>query len=180
MKSYKKRAFSLLELVVAFSLIALVSGLLGIKVVGLIEEHRFHHRIELLRQDFIQMKLLSLAHGTDCYIEIFQKDGAFYYQCQSDLNLPGHPVFSMKSLSGVHTLTLDKKPLTRASFKVISSCIEPSVFIGFHRDSHLKPLGSIWFDTRDLLLPLLSSQPSSPKSVASYISQKELDLLFDK
>ncbi|MCX6989331.1 MAG: type II secretion system protein [Chlamydiae bacterium] len=180
-RSSKKRAFSLLELLVAFSLIALVSSLLGVNVVSLIKRHRFHHSIAVFREDLVQMQLLSISHGCDTAIKVAQKNGKFYYQCMADLTMHKGPLFSWKPLKGVQAITVDKKKVAAAQVTLFSSFrMHHPVCIGFHQDTQNNPAQSLWIDMGQRVLPCISCVPSIFSGQAPLPSREILDLLFDK
>lgn len=174
MRSKKKQGFSLLEILVALSILVFISALLGVKVVNLLSEHKFKNSSGAFIEDVRHLQVLSVSHGTDCSIAIYKNKGDFYYACSSEAELKLAPFFAPRLLKGVKALSIDQKKCDRVSFTMYSTGrIEPGSLLGLHKQEEDLLGPSFWIDARKPLVisvseklpsfPVFSSAPPMPR-----------------
>jgi len=86
----RKRGFTLIELFLTLGLIAIASSALLFKAKPMLDQYRYRHGVEKLKQEIAFSKKLSAISGADIEIEIVdQKSGlALLRSCDEPLNIP--------------------------------------------------------------------------------------------
>lgn len=112
-----KRAFTLLELMIGLVLIALISGVIGVRIGGAIEEKRFSSSIERLSAELESCRRLALTAQVDWIAVLEKKKGVFVLQ-KSCPELGKESFATWKSNSAMQ---FNGKAANRLSFQFTSS-----------------------------------------------------------
>lgn len=76
-KKSKKKAFTLLELMVCLAIIGMLGAILGMKGMDLLAHHKFHSALQTLLFDVHRHQILAMNQNADITCS-FKKTGAFY------------------------------------------------------------------------------------------------------
>ena len=84
MKMRIKRPFTLLEMMLALTILVLIASFTTIHIKRLIDTHRFEKQISELFISLQEAQVLSAAYQTDFALDIEQGKGGFFYQFSTD------------------------------------------------------------------------------------------------
>lgn len=126
-----KRAyrFTLLEIVICISILAMVAGVVSIQIKKALDTSRFQNSVKQLYNELEHLQVLALTYRSDMRLEITKKDGKWIASMYSDeKTLQSMPNIV---LSGVSKLKWNKKEVRSLSLDIYSSGhIEPKGVIG--------------------------------------------------
>lgn len=109
MKAIKRKAFTLLELMVCLAIISLLSAVLGVKGLDLLAHHRFCSSLQTFVFDIQRFQILAMTQGCDVVCKIQRNNkGDFIVLIESDLEII-HPV--TYELQEISRLLLESKPV---------------------------------------------------------------------
>ncbi len=119
LKRIKRRAFTLLELMVCLAIIGLLGAVVGIKGVELLAHHRFYGSLQTWLFDIQRLQILAMNQGVDviCIIKKNEK-GTFHAFLESDS--PSFPLSSYE-LKEVAKLDFQGKSVTQLQVTFFSS-----------------------------------------------------------
>lgn len=121
-RAKRKSSFTLVEILVSLSILALVSTLVGFKVVDLLKSHRFKASIEGLYGHIKELQALSLCHAADFEITLYSKQGRFFYICSNDADIKKGALFSSSfPLLEVNALQFNHEDVSSITFLISSS-----------------------------------------------------------
>lgn len=136
----KRWNFTLLEMMVALSILSIAAIAIGWQTIRLVVHYRFETGGRMLYTALLEAQMISMIHGTDSTFSITQKGDRFFYQWQSDEPAKVfHP--PAQEIKGVSWISIDKKkklkqPIVLNVFS--SGRIEPSLALELHDDSEKK------------------------------------------
>ena len=177
----KTLSFTLIEVLIALSLIALIGGSIGWHVNRLISHHRFQSEATSLCQALQEAQFLSVIGQTECELHIYREEKGLFYRLKTDEPsslLDQNP----KALKGAKSLTLNNVRVPHVHFKILSSGrIEPVAILGLHhREENPLDSQSIWLDLQTpIQIKLLNEKPrkfhlpipSMPKESGSHLGE---------
>ena len=108
MKKSKKKAFTLIEMMICITLIGLLGSVMGIKAMDLLARHRFQGSLQTWLFDFQRARLLAMNQEADIVCRVRKNSrGEFVASLESD-----SPSFapSVHFLKEVKSITLDRNP----------------------------------------------------------------------
>lgn len=115
----KKRAFTLLELMICIALIGLLGSILGIKGADLLSHHRFHSSLQTWLFATQRLQILSMNQGADVICTIKKdKDGHFKAFLESDSPTLASEVYELKE---VFQISFENKPVKEFHVTFFSS-----------------------------------------------------------
>lgn len=134
MRKTRNRAFTLIEIVIAVSILGMLAGVVGFHFKKMVDLHRFRKHVGLFIGDLQKLQIVSLSRRADFEIYIFKEDDKWAYvaTCDEPINLygKGRKIF----LDGVSEIQIDKKPPKKLPIKLSvfpSGRIEPLEIISF-------------------------------------------------
>ena len=131
-----KRSFTLLEILIALSLLGIMATLVGVQSVQMIRSHRFDRGISQLFTALQEAQALSLTYASDHALEIGCEKGTFFYQITTDEPFSSHLLDQKKiPLEGVKQLFFDKHKQQKLHFAILpSGSVEPTGVLQFSGD----------------------------------------------
>ncbi len=84
MKKKIKRAFTLLEVTLALTILVLIASFTTVHIKKLIDTHRFEKQVGDLFIALQEAQVLSAAYQSDVALDIEQKKGRFFYHFSTD------------------------------------------------------------------------------------------------
>ncbi len=156
-----KRTFTLLEMMVALVILAIIGAFTGVQVKKLMDNHRFDSQVTDLFLALQEAQLIASTYQTDLALEIFSKDGVLQYQFTTDEPLSSKK-FSQKEvkLKQVISMAFEQAKTTKLHFDIFSGGrIEPRGILTFFQNSDK----AVWFDLQRGTLPIFAS--SKPNRV---------------
>jgi prepilin-type N-terminal cleavage/methylation domain-containing protein len=100
-----KRAFTLLEMMIALVILGLIGSVTAIQVKKLIDNYRFEAEISSLFIALQEAQILSSTYQSDFALDITSDHGVFAYRFTTDEPLSPH-LFSQQKFSLAHTAYL--------------------------------------------------------------------------
>ena len=142
-----RRAFTLLEMMIALVILSLIGAFSAVQVKKLIDAHRFESEISNLFIALQQAQVLSATYQTDIAWDIYPKDGVLCYRFTTDEPFKPHQ-FENKEIFIPHIvkLTFKDAKTTRLHFDIYSGGrIEPRGLLAFHQTLE-EESKALWFD----------------------------------
>lgn len=118
MMIHRRWRFSLLEILICLTILAMMTSLLGVKVFGLIKEHRFKHTVSLVQQHLMHMKISAISHR--CDIEVVLEKTKEGYQIKAYSDRPSFRPF-IHNLSCVDEIKIQEHLVKKMSIFCYSS-----------------------------------------------------------
>jgi prepilin-type N-terminal cleavage/methylation domain-containing protein len=127
MKRRARRAFTLLEIVIALALLSLIGTLVGVQTVQLLRTHRFASEIEQFFTSVREAQVLALNYTTDHAIDISLENGIVYYQITTDEPFSPQVLDQRKiACKQISQIFFDQRKEKKLHFAILSSgSIEP-------------------------------------------------------
>ena len=162
LQSKRSYSFTLLELLVALGIIAILGTLVSIQGKDLLTHHRFQTSTQSLLFDVNRYQLLSITQNTDITCKISQKNGSCLVEWIPEGPLP----VSNKELSyncpGIEDILVNGKKVVETEFIIFSSGrispINRLSFLSKNQERHI-----------DLTYPKYLKNSASPNSYFSFI-----------
>ena len=151
MKRAKKSCpFTLIEILIALSILASVSVLMGVKVAHLLKNYRFKASTEAFLYHMKELQALALSHSIDMELYIYKDKKGYQYVCHNDAGLIKGTLFDtpvpLKELLGVR---FDAEPISNIRFLISSSGrISPRGILSFLKE-HQNNEGMMYLDTSE-------------------------------
>lgn len=162
--SASKRAFSLLEIMIALMILSVIGTVTVVQVKKLINAHRFEGEVADLFIALQEAQVLSSVYQTDLALDICVKSGKCSYRFSTDEPFPARK-FKQDAVTLAHThhVNFDNAKSTELHFDIYSGGrIEPRGVLAFH-GSH-KNGRVLWFDLQyGHLLKFFSRKPVTLK-----------------
>jgi prepilin-type N-terminal cleavage/methylation domain-containing protein len=169
-----KQAFTLLEMMIALTILVLIASFTGVHIKRLIDTHRFESQIGDLFTSLQEVQVLSAAYQTDFALEIKQEKGQFFYRFLTDEPLP-EKKFSQKEvplLAGTQ-VKFKEKNISHLVLDIYGGRIEPLGFLSFLQSKEEKAKG-LYIDLRcGNLIKFSSTKPPIIKLQTSLQPLKE-------
>jgi len=156
-----KKGFTLLEILVCFVVIALVSTLLGTKGHDLIAYHRFRCEMQSFLLDLGRFRIVSMAQGCDITCKIQKTEKHYLISWESDAPLPLEKAGMSYELQGIKKMIFSGKEVREFEVNLFSSGrISPQVLLTFVPKREEKSL------TVDFAYPSYLKAASGSKTVS--------------
>lgn len=173
----KRRSFTLLEIMLAILILALVGTVISWQIRQLIASHRFQSDATNLCTALQEAQLLAVTHQTDFEVRFYFSRSKGFYQIQT-LEPIASGYQKPIPFQQVNSFSLQGKKTQEILLTIFSSGrIEPHSVIGLHRDQlDDDPASSLWIDLQTPLQIKLSHKrplsvreelPSLPKEPKS-------------
>ncbi len=163
-----KHPFTLLEMMVALVILALISAFTGMQFKKLLDNHRFESQVTDLFLALQEAQLVASTYQTDLSLDIFSKDGILQYKFTTD-----EPLSSKKfnqnevKLEHVRSIAFEQAKAAKLHFDIFSGGrIEPRGVLTFFQNSDK----ALWFDLQRGTLPIFAS--SKPNQVNQKVPVK--------
>ncbi len=133
--SKKKHSFTLFEILIALSLIALFSTFISFPIVNAIQEQRMKHQVETLVNKMRLLRMLSTSYDTtvDFFIEKKEKNFVYYFTCDEPLRKVDH---KEKILSTIKILKFNQESSDSVSLQFSpTGYFSPQGIISFTSDN---------------------------------------------
>ncbi len=155
-----RRAFTLMEIMIALMILSVIGAVTGIQVKKLIEAHRFEGEVSDLFIALQEAQVLSAAYQTDLALDISLKTGKCSYQFSTDEPFPASKLKQgAVSLPYVHHIDFNNTKSPKLHFDIYSGGrVEPRGVLAFH--SSKEDGRVLWFDLQSgHLLKFFSHKP---------------------
>ncbi len=145
-KKIKVKAFTLVEICIAVSILGLLAGIIGWHLVKMADLQQFRKHVGLFMTNLQKLQVIALSRRCDLNVKIFQREGQCFYTTSSD-----EPLFLRGQsrdvlIKGVHSLSKNDSPVAEIDLIISSGGrIEPLEKIGFFL-SHTQAGEAIWLD----------------------------------
>ncbi len=139
-----KRAFTLLEVMIALVIISIVGALTAFQVKKMIDAHRFESEVADLFIALQEAQVLSAAYQTDLALDIFLQEGKPAYRFSTDEPL-SRGTLNQDPVVLAHTASLKFKNAKASNlhFDIYSGGrIEPRGSLAFYQEDDK----ALWFD----------------------------------
>jgi prepilin-type N-terminal cleavage/methylation domain-containing protein len=152
-----KKAFTLIELFVALSVLLLAAGVIGWNVKGAMDRHRFLASVDQFAIQLRELQVLALSYQSDMEVEFSRKGEMISYRRKSD-----EPLTILDrgrvSLDGVSEVLFNGKKKDTFKLNVLSTGrIEPSGILHFKQKEE-----NLWVDFSTPLLVKIRNTPPYP------------------
>ena len=166
----KKYSFSLLEILIALSIISLLASLFSFKILDLIKDYKFKKTVEMLKEDLTRIKVLCITHQCDCDIKIYKSKNNYYFSFSLDWQSSRPLVPHERKLEGVKSIKLNHKKISSLTMRCHSSGVfQPQVALGFFQKLEDQS-ESLWIDLRKSYISC--SQQLTPLEPLTFSSQE--------
>ena len=110
----KRRAFTLLELLIGMSLLTSIGGVIGLRVAPLIQKKQFHNEVSLLKNELASLHQMALTTQSDWSLVITREENGWSLQ----ENCTKTPRLCTKHLKPIRSavLSLDDAPVKDLTF----------------------------------------------------------------
>ena len=146
----RKRSFTLFEIVISISILAIAASLILWNLRGFLERHRFLDSSEKIVEEMQKLKKFALYYQVEMEIELISLPEGVSYKVFSDEPLPFFHSSFVK-LPAIEEISNNNKAVTRLHLTFFpNGLVYPSSIIGFHQNE--KAL-SMWVDlSKDIKL----------------------------
>ncbi|MBS0604732.1 MAG: type II secretion system protein [Verrucomicrobia bacterium] len=159
-----KRAFTLLEMMIALVILSLIGALTAVQVKKLIDAHRFEGEVADLFIALQEAQVLSATYNTDLSLDLYLKEGKVFYRFSTDEPLSVQKL-KRDPVSLAHTTELKFKDVKVTSLHLdiySGGRIEPRGTLSFSQSSDDGK--KLWFDLQHgQLLKFSHRRPSVVK-----------------
>jgi prepilin-type N-terminal cleavage/methylation domain-containing protein len=140
----KKKAFTLIEVVISILVISLISSFLGVKILDLISKHQFKKSCTIFLECIRRMQVISLTHDMDSSITISKCGEEYLLLPHLEKKIHACAVLDMKKLKGIDSMKINHQESKQFSLEIYSfGRIEPSALICLTGKDDV-----FWIDTR--------------------------------
>lgn len=140
------RAFTLLEIMIALTLLSLISAISAVHINKLINAHRFESEISHLFIDLQEAQVLSAAYQTDIALDLYRDKGKLCYRFST------HEPFTTKQLNqetvrlnNTDSIKFQRKKINVLHLNIFSGRIEPCGIVTFMQTPK-EGSKMLWFD----------------------------------
>ena len=143
-----KRAFTLIEMMVALAILALIASVTAIQVKKLIDTHRFEAEVGDLFIALQEAQVLAAGYQTDFALDLYFKKGTLFYQLSTDEPLSKKKC-NQAPIPLAHTALFKcgGKKVTSLHLDIYSGGrVEPRELLSFSQDQSDDK--AIWLDLR--------------------------------
>ncbi len=158
-------AFTLLEIVLVMAILAIVGGVVGWQIQGLVSSYRFQSDVEELYSTLKKAQALSLTYQTDIELSLFQERGEWKYRLFTHEPFPKALFESRtKTLHGVRQVKFNNRSLHQSTTWTLFSrgsidprgifCFLPAPLEDDQENSALEQ--ALWIDCQAAFLIKLS------------------------
>lgn len=116
----RKNSFTLLEIFICISILAVAASFIGWQMKNLIASHHFHQNVSNLITDLKKCQLLALSDRMDIEMKIFKQGDVFVYILHTDEPIAlfsKHP----KEIKGIRAIFQEKKEINTLIIPIYSS-----------------------------------------------------------
>lgn len=121
LRNKRSHCFTLLELLVALGIIAILGTLVSIQGKDLLSYHRFRSSTQCFLFDLNRYQLLAITQNSDITCKISQIKGSCKVQWQGEAPLPVSPKELAYNSPGIEKLLLNGKNVSEIEFTIFSS-----------------------------------------------------------
>ena len=131
--SKKRRSFTLLEMVLCFAILSLLTATFSFNMMQALEARRFEASTGHLVMKLKELQILAMSYRSDITLELSPIKGQICYKIRTDEPIPYLERGKETSLKGISYLTLDNKRINNVTLQIFSSGrIEPKKVLGLH------------------------------------------------
>lgn len=137
-----KRAFTLLEMLLALTLLCVIASFTAIQVKKLLDSHKFEKEVSYLFIALQEAQILSSVYQTDIALDIYRKEGKLCYRFFT--NEPFHAKQlnqNQQPLSSVDKVQFNAKNADKLHFDIYSGRVEPRGILGVDKNNK-----KLWLD----------------------------------
>jgi prepilin-type N-terminal cleavage/methylation domain-containing protein len=155
---FNKRSFTLLEVVIAIALIALMAGFGTWSLTDLLAQHRRQAEVEDLKNFLVELQIEALALQTDLEITISKEKEIVKVSSKTAEKILRDRTVVLK---GVEKLTINHQELANQKFQIFSTGrFSPNALIGIERKQ-----ASLWIDLRlPIQIKFTAAEPKMPRA----------------
>lgn len=181
---YKAKAFTLLELMLCFAILALFSSALVWNGLSMIQQGRFNRSAQALTYELLELRALSMSHQCDISIIFSEKKGGYFYKVESDEPFSTRKTGIEKKLNAVKSLCWNGKRYKKFKIKIAGDLVAKGGILAIEGPDEQK----FWIDLRKQRQihltkkepePLLKKEEFKPwiKAVHAVTAKKHLSQL---
>ena len=156
----KKQSLTLLEIMMAIMIMAVVAGSAIFQLKSMIEGHRFECSAKKLKERVERAQLLALSYNTDMQITITKEKGGWTLIIHSDEAALWHLNKTRVRLSGIETISLN-------------GTLKSKMVLDIFSNGRIEPLGSMKIEAKEkvryldfrtpIQISFVKTLPSLPK-----------------
>jgi prepilin-type N-terminal cleavage/methylation domain-containing protein len=162
-----RRAFTLLEIMIALALLCILGTVTAVQVKKMVDRHRFEAEVAGLFSALQEAQVLSATYQTDLALDIEREKGQLVYYFSTDEPFPAHMV-PRRPVSLAHTDAVQFKgvKVAQCHFDIYpGGRVEPGGILSFHCGHETDE--ALWLDLQRS--PLLKCSHRKPLSVLQHI-----------
>lgn len=134
----KKRSFTLLEIMMAIMIMAIIAGVVGFELKAMMGVHRFRHDTCRVKEQLERAQLLALVYNADLEVTIAKKKNMWVLTTHSD-ELALQSLNKVRTqLEGIHSISLAREPKHKLP-----------IVLHILSNGKIEPLGALKMEAKD-------------------------------